>query len=634
MKRITSMLLLLGIISLTFMGLFNMDSYAANDSYSGRELILADVGWDSAKFHNAVAGIIANELWGYSWTEVQGSTPVMQEALIQGEIDIHMEIWSDNIPTYDEDLAAGKFQELSTNFDDNYQGIYVPRYVIEGDLERGIAPEAPDLKYVWDLKDYPHLFKDDENPGKGRVYGAIPGWEVNEILYNKYLHYELDENFIYFMPGSDAALSAAITRAYEKGEPIAAYYWEPTWLLGQLDMVLLQDEPYDPEAYQDGKTELPAVKVTVGISNAFAEEGNEEIIEFLSKYKTSSMLTSQALAYMKENEADYVDTARWFLSENPELLDEWLLPEDSQRIKELLDGDGGDNKNSNWVYDFPFELPINLSAIDSSVRAFSVKYDAFFNIIRTFLAGLVGTINRILDFIPWFVLILLAAFASWKVSGSIGKVILYSILLFLIGIAGLWSLMLETLSIIIASVFISLLIGFPLGILVSTSDRLDRIFRPILDTMQTMPVFVYLIPAMLFFGLGKPPAVIATTIYAVVPMIRLTNHGIRQIQKEVVEASLSFGSTKLQSLVKVQIPQALPTIMTGVNQTLMLAMSMVVTTSMIGASGLGMEVMLGVNRIEIGRGLVSGSAVVIIAVILDRLTQGMIKRSEVRTDGE
>ncbi len=161
----------------------------------------------------------------------------------------------------------------------------------------------------------------------------------------------------------------------------------------------------------------------------------------------------------------------------------------------------------------------------------------------------------------------------------------------------------ETLSIIIASVIVSLLLGFPIGILLSTSDRLDRFFRPILDTMQTMPVFVYLIPAMMFFGLGKPPAVIATTVYAVVPMIRLTNHGIRQIDKEVVEASLAFGSTKIQSLIKVQIPQALPTIMTGINQTLMMAMSMVVTTSMIGASGLGMEVLLAVNRVEIGRGL-------------------------------
>lgn len=287
----------------------------------------------------------------------------------------------------------------------------------------------------------------------------------------------------------------------------------------------------------------------------------------------------------------------------------------------------------NWIYDFPFKLPMNLKAIDSAVRSFSVKYDAFFDVITKSLEKLVGTINKGLEFIPWPVVILFILIAIWRVSGKISKGILYAALLFLIGISGLWILMLETLSIILASVFISLLLGFPIGIFVSSSNRADRIIRPILDTMQTMPVFVYLIPAMLFFGLGKPPAVIATTIYAIVPMIRLTNHGIRQIDKEVVEASLSFGSTKLQSLIKVQIPQALPTIMTGVNQTLMMAMSMVVTTSMIGASGLGMEVMLGVNRIEIGRGLVSGSAVVIIAVILDRLTQGMIRRSEVNADG-
>ena len=287
-----------------------------------------------------------------------------------------------------------------------------------------------------------------------------------------------------------------------------------------------------------------------------------------------------------------------------------------------------------WLYDFPFKISINYKAIDSTVTGWSIKFDAFFSIIKGFLQNLVTSINDLLDFIPWSVLVLLVVVISWRMSGKIRKGILYGALLFLIGAVGLWSLMIETLSIIIASVIISLVLGFPIGILLSTSERLDRIMRPILDTMQTMPVFVYLIPAMVFFGLGKPPAVIATTVYAIVPMIRLTNHGIRQINKEVVEASLAFGSTKIQSLVKVQIPQALPTIMTGVNQTLMMAMSMVVTTSMIGASGLGMEVLIAVNRVEMGRGLVSGSAVVIIAIILDRITQGLIHSSEVESDGE
>ncbi len=287
-----------------------------------------------------------------------------------------------------------------------------------------------------------------------------------------------------------------------------------------------------------------------------------------------------------------------------------------------------------WLYNFPLKISIDLEAIDNAVKAFSVKYNDFFSVIKKGLSNFVGSINDVLDFIPWLVLVLFVVIVTWRISGKIRNGLLYGLMLFLIGAVGLWSLMIETLSIIIASVIIALLLGFPIGILASTSDRFDRIIRPILDTMQTMPVFVYLIPAMMLFGLGKPPAVIATTVYAIVPMIRLTNHGIRQIDKEVVEASLAFGSTKMQSLIKVQIPQALPTIMTGVNQTLMMAMSMVVTTSMIGASGLGMEVLIAVNRVEMGRGLVSGIAVVIIAIILDRITQGLIQRSEVGSDGE
>jgi ABC-type proline/glycine betaine transport system permease subunit len=151
------------------------------------------------------------------------------------------------------------------------------------------------------------------------------------------------------------------------------------------------------------------------------------------------------------------------------------------------------------------------------------------------------------------------------------------------------------------------------------------IMRPFLDTMQTMPVFVYLIPAMLLFGLGRVPAVMATVIYAIVPIIRLTNLGIRQVNPKIVESSKSFGATTLQTLIKVQIPQAFTTIMAGLNQILMMAMAMVVTASMIGAPGLGAEVLIAVNRIEIGRGLVSGSTVVILAIILDRLSQGWVK---------
>lgn len=618
MKRFICVLLLL---------LTSLSSTVANAKSPDKEIVFADAGWDSIKFHNAVAGLIAERVYGYTWSEVPGSTTVMHEGLIKGEIDIHMEVWTDNIATYEKDLAEGKFKDLGVNFDDNYQGLYVPRYVVEGDAERGIEPIAPDLKYVWDLEKYPELFPDAEVKGKGRLYGAIPGWEVDTILHNKYLHYGLDDTFVYFRPGSDAALASAITSAYEKGEPIVAYYWEPTWLLGKLDMVLLQDEPYDEAIYKEGKTELPAVEVTVGVSNEFYDK-DPGMVEFLSKYRTSSALTSEALAYMQDTGANYKETAKWFLQEHDEFVDEWLNEEEAGILRNYLSGNEED-KSKGWLYDIPFRIPLNVNDIDDTVRGISVKYDNFFGSLRDGLTNLVSFINSILDFIPWFVLLILVFIAGWRLNGSIGKGIQYSALLLLVGAVGLWSHMNETLSIVIASVIISLLIGFPIGVLLSTSDRAEKIVRPILDTMQTMPVFVYLIPALLFFGLGKAPAVIATMIYAVVPIIRLTSHGIRQIDKEIVEASMAFGSTKLQSLIKVQIPQALPTIMAGVNQTLMMAMSMVVTTSMIGASGLGMEVLIGVNRVEIGRGLVSGAAVVIIAVILDRITQGLVKKSEV-----
>ncbi len=326
MKKFISFVTILTLVVLIFSGC---------TGGSDKHITFADAGWDSILFHNAVAGTIAKELYGYSWTETSGSTTVLHEGLKKGEIDVHMEVWSDNIATYDEDLAAGTFKELSINFDDNYQGIYVPRYVIEGDSERDIEALAPNLKTFQDLKDYAAVFPDDDDSSKGRVYGAIPGWEVDEILHNKYLFNGLDETFVYFRPGSDAALSAAITSAYDKGEPIAAYYWEPTWLLGKYDMVLLEDYPYNPDTYKDGETELPAVKVTVGMSNDYAEN-HPELVDFLSKYETSSALTSEALAYMQDTGADYEETAKWFLSENSELIDQWLNAEDAQKLKDIL----------------------------------------------------------------------------------------------------------------------------------------------------------------------------------------------------------------------------------------------------------------------------------------------------------
>ncbi len=279
-----------------------------------------------------------------------------------------------------------------------------------------------------------------------------------------------------------------------------------------------------------------------------------------------------------------------------------------------------------WLFKFPKHLSLDIKtpiddAIDYMVQNWSGFFDGVSNALRTLLLA----VRSVIDIIPWWAMILIVFFLTLKISKKISRAALYAGLLLLVGMIGLWSMMYATLTIIIASVLLALLLGFPLGVLISFSDRASRLIRPLLDTMQTMPSFVYLIPAVMLLGLGNVPAVIATIIYAMPPIVRMTSHGIRQVDKEVVEAAHSFGSTRFQLLVKVLIPQAMPTIMAGINQTIMMAISMVVTCSMIGATGLGSEVLKGINRLESGRGFAAGIAIVIVAIIIDRLTQGFAK---------
>jgi glycine betaine/proline transport system permease protein len=222
----------------------------------------------------------------------------------------------------------------------------------------------------------------------------------------------------------------------------------------------------------------------------------------------------------------------------------------------------------------------------------------------------------------WAVVVGAFALAGYALSGwrmALGC----AISLFLFGALGLWEQSMQTLALMLAAVLLSLLIGIPLGIACAFSDRTNKILRPILDGMQTMPAFVYLIPVVLFFGVARVPAVIATVIYAIPPAIRLTNLGIREVQPSAVEAARAFGSTRTQTLFKVLLPLALPNIMAGVNQTIMMALGMVVIAAMVGAGGLGREVYLSLQRLQVGAAFEAGLAIVIMAIMLDRLSEAL-----------
>ncbi len=254
------------------------------------------------------------------------------------------------------------------------------------------------------------------------------------------------------------------------------------------------------------------------------------------------------------------------------------------------------------------------------------QFTGFFNGLTNFIGGIINAFQWVFDLIPIWLFIVIIAGVTYLANRDTKKwgLIIFEVLgLLLIWNLDFWRDMTQTLTLVLTSSLISLVIGVPLGIWMAKSDIAQAIFKPILDFMQTMPAFVYLIPAVAFFGIGMVPGVFASVIFAMPPTVRMTNLGIRQVPTELIEASDSYGSTEWQKLIKVQLPLAKSTLMAGVNQSMMLALSMVVIASMIGAMGLGTRVYFAVGRNDAGGGFAAGLAIVILAIIIDRLTQAL-----------
>lgn len=269
------------------------------------------------------------------------------------------------------------------------------------------------------------------------------------------------------------------------------------------------------------------------------------------------------------------------------------------------------------------KLPIG-EGIEALIDFLTTNFRGFFRSISNQLDGILGFLETRLLIIPPIILMIFVALLGYWLAGRKKYVGILSFLgLLIIYNLQLWEPTISTALLVLISTFISILIGVPVGILTAKKPIVHKIIMPLMDFMQTMPAFVYLIPAVSLFNVGKVPGVFATVIFSIPPSIRLTSLGIRQVPKELIEASDAFGSTEIQKLVKVQFPLALSTIMAGVNQTIMLALSMVVISAMIGAGGLGRNVWYGIQRLQLGSAFEAGIAVVILAIILDRITQNI-----------
>lgn len=286
-----------------------------------------------------------------------------------------------------------------------------------------------------------------------------------------------------------------------------------------------------------------------------------------------------------------------------------------------------------WSREYPVDVGRDIGRfIDDVFEWLQDNLEPLWNVIDEVITRLLVWVEDLLFRIPWPAFIVGVALLSWRTAG-LGMALFAGASLALLATFGLWESTMETVALVIITVALSILIAVPLGTWASQSDRLDRLLRPILDGMQTMPSFVYLVPFMSIFGLGAPAAVLATLIYAVPPAVRLTNLGIRQVPSETLEAAESFGATPSEMLVKVKMPLAIPTIMAGVNQTTLMALAMVVIASLVGAGGLGLDVLRALGRIEPGNALLAGLGIVFLAIIIDRITQAFAGQQSSRGTG-
>ncbi len=596
---------------------------------AGKAVIFAGLNWESGDFITALLRQMLERGYGCRTEAVPGNSITLEQAVADNDVQIFAEEWVGRGDVWKHAAEQGRVRAVGHPFTGAAEGWYVPDYVVKGE-----GAPAPDLHDVSQLAEprMVALFRDPEQPEKGRFLNCPSGWTCEGVNSAKLQAYKLDRAYVDFRPGTGPAMDAAITAAFLQRQPLLFYSFSPSPIAGKLALVRLGEPPYSPACWDDLTSakgqhrqgcSAPEADVAYGLSAVFADAA-PDIVALLEKARVPLEELNANLAAMAEKHGSSAEQATEFLRRRSDLWHGWVSEDIAKQIDASLTEARPEIQTAGG---FPASWVVSIrQPVDDALERLVMRHGERFRATAQKVLGLITLVDRALAWLPWWLLVGLTAGLAFLTTRRVILTIAVAVLLTGVGVLGLWELMLQTLSLMLLSTAATVAIGLPAGVLCAKVPRIQAVVMPVLDAMQTMPGFVYLIPALMLFGLGKVPAILATIIYSLPPMIRLTTLGVEQVDPDVKEAALGLGAKPWTVLLTVELPLARPAVMAGVNQTIMLALSMVVVASMIGARGLGEQVLNGIQTLDIGQGLEAGLGIVILAFVLDRVSQGVGRR--------
>ena len=572
---------------------------AVRDPPSCQAVRIADIGWTDVTTTTALFSSVLQSL-GYEPQVTLLSIPVMYASMKNKDIDVYLGNW---MPSMEGDrkayLADGSIEVVRANLTGAKYTLAVPAYTYQAGLR--------------DFADIQRFAA----PLHNSIYGIEPGNDGNRLILGMLKQNLFGLTGFKLVESSEQGMLAEVERSLRNHEPIVFLAWDPHPMNMRFDLRYLSggDAVFGPNfggatVYTNVRAGYLAACPNIGrlLKNlTFTLRGESEVMD----------------AILNKHEPAQAAAAAW-LKANPQVVRSWLdgvVTFDGHSPLAAIDKaghPGGAHSFEGWISDHKIPIGAAVSILIDYVKAHGrLAFDGVSAIIRGSVDGLAAALSAI----PSPLLILALAALTWLLRRSVALTLFVTAALLFIINQGYWQATLETLALVIVAAVVSAAMGVPLGIAAAHRPRLYAAIHPVLDLMQTLPTFVYLIPTLVLFGLGVVPGLISTVIFALPAPIRLTHLGISSVPQSLLEAGEAFGATRLQMLWKVELPSAMPTILAGITQCIMLSLSMVVIAALVGAGGLGVPVVRALNTVQVGMGFEAGFVIVLLAIILDRISR-------------